>query len=113
VSDSRGKRQQRHIPGTLNGLFHFTLAPGTIAASLARVYLAAMGQQFRQGLNVLIIDILLAPSAKTTLRLLPRAYVACFSSSFPLSFYHYHSFPVCYLTKNQLNPIMYRTAYLL
>jgi hypothetical protein len=100
VSDSRGKRQQRHIPGTLNGLLYLTLAAGTIAAALARVYLAAMGQQFRQGLNILIIDIFFAPSAKATLRLFPRAYIARFSSRFPLSFYYYHSFPVCYLTKN-------------
>jgi len=66
----RAIRQQGHIPGTFNRLFHLPLAAGTIAAALARVYLAAIGQKLLQSLDVLVVNILHTSSAKTTLRLL-------------------------------------------
>jgi hypothetical protein len=61
-------RQQCHIPGALNSLFHLSLTTRTIAAALARVYLAAMRQKFLQRFYVFVIDVLDAPSAKPTLR---------------------------------------------
>ena len=61
-------RQQCHIPGALNGFFHLSLTTRTIAAALARVYLAAMRQKFLQRLYVFVINVLDAPSAKPTLR---------------------------------------------
>jgi hypothetical protein len=111
VYDSGSKRQQRHIPGPFNGLFYLTLAAGAIAAALARVYLAAMRQQLRQCLDVLVINIFFAPAAKATLRLLPRAYVTRFSSAFPLSSYIYHYLPARDLTKKQQNSTIRRIEY--
>lgn len=43
---------------------------GAVAAALAGIYFAAIGQQFLQGGDVFIIYIVDAPSAKTTLCLL-------------------------------------------
>jgi len=45
------------------------LTAGTIAAALAGVYLAAIGQELLQSLDVLVVNVFYASSAKTTLRL--------------------------------------------
>jgi hypothetical protein len=74
------KRQQRHIPGTFNCLFRLSLTAGTIAAALAGVYLAAVGQKLLQSLDVLVVNVFYASSAKTTLRLLTSTHKARLSS---------------------------------
>ena len=66
------KRQKRHKSCAFDCTFDLALTAGTIAAALARIYLAAMRQQFLQGLDILVIHVLLAPPAKPTLGLLRR-----------------------------------------
>jgi hypothetical protein len=68
----RSKRQKRHKPCVFYGPFDFALAAGTVAAALARIYLAAMRQQLLQGLDILVIHVFLAPPAKPALGLLRR-----------------------------------------
>jgi len=45
------------------------LAAGAVAAALTRVYLAAIGQEPLEGLDVFVVDVFVASPAETTLRL--------------------------------------------
>ena len=58
------------MPGTLDCLFGLSLALGAVAAALPRVYLAAIRQKFLQRLNVLVVNVFYASSAKPARRLL-------------------------------------------
>lgn len=93
-------RQQRHIPSELNRLFDLALTAGTIAAALARVYLATMRQELGKGVDVLIVNVFSASPAETTLGLLPRSHKRG-SSSRVFSSYHSHYIPVYNLKKTK------------
>ena len=66
----RRKRKQCHVPRALDGPLGLSLAAGTVAAALAIVYLAAVGQKLRKSLDVFVVDVLYPASAKTTLSLI-------------------------------------------
>jgi hypothetical protein len=66
------KRQKRHKSCAFDCAFDLALTAGAIAAALARINLAAMRQQLLQGLDILVIHILLAPPAEPALGLLRR-----------------------------------------
>ena len=78
----RGKGQKGHKSCVFDGLFDLSLTAGTVAAALAGVYLAAMRQQLLQRLDIFIIDVLFAASAKPALCLLTRGDSACFHIHF-------------------------------
>ena len=65
------------------GFFQFPLAAGAIAASLTRINLAAIGQQFLQRWNVLVINVFGLTAAEPALRLLSGSRhslsLVCFS----------------------------------
>jgi hypothetical protein len=93
-------RQQRHIPSEFNRLFDLALTAGTIAAALARVYLAPMRQELGKGVDVLIVNVFSASPAETTLGLLPRSHKRS-SSSRVSSSYPSHYVPVYNLKKTK------------
>jgi hypothetical protein len=64
------KRQKGHKSCAFYCVLDLALAAGTIAAAFAGVYLAAMRQQFLQGLDILVIHVLLASPAEPALGLL-------------------------------------------
>jgi len=47
------------------------LTTGAVAAALARVYLAAIGQKLRKSLNVFVVNVLYTTPAKAALSLFP------------------------------------------
>jgi len=58
------------MTSALYGFFQLSLASGAIAASLAGIYLAAIGQQLLQRRYVLVINVLSLAAAESALRLL-------------------------------------------
>jgi hypothetical protein len=74
------ERQQGHIPGALDSPFRLALTTGTVAAALARVYLAAIRQELLERFNILVVNVFHATPAKTALRLLACAREAAFMS---------------------------------
>ena len=74
------KRQQRHIPGAFNRPLGLPLTTGTVATALARVYLAAIGQEFRKSIDVFVVNVLYAASAESALSLLTGARKTRFPS---------------------------------
>jgi len=74
------ERQQGHIPGALDSPFRLALTTGTVAAALARVYLAAIRQELLERFNILVVNVFHATPAKTALRLLACAREAAFTS---------------------------------
>jgi len=69
------ERKQCHIPGPLNCSFYFTLTTGTIAASFAGKYLAAIGQKLAESIDVLVIDIFDLVPAKAALALFTNSRI--------------------------------------
>jgi len=65
-----GKRQQGHISCAFDSPFDLSLAARTVAAAFAGVYFAAMGQELLERFDILVVDVLFAPSAEAALRLL-------------------------------------------
>jgi len=68
-----------HIPGTFNRLFNLSLTTSTVATALTRVYLAAIGQQFLQCLNIFVINVFYCPSTETAQR--PGCHLAAGTGS--------------------------------
>jgi hypothetical protein len=64
---SARERQQGHESGSLDGRLGLPLTSRTVAAALAGKYLAAIGQELLQRVNVLVVNVFGALSAKTTL----------------------------------------------
>jgi hypothetical protein len=77
---SSSEGQQRHIPGSFDSPFCFSLAASTITAALARINFPTISQKLLQSPYVFVVNIVNASSAKTALRLLAGSDKAGFSS---------------------------------
>ncbi len=62
-----------------NRLFYFSLTACAVAAALAGIYLAAIGQKSLQRLNVLVVDVFVSSSAEAALCLFADSRNVCSS----------------------------------